>query len=498
MFLKRCILFLTLGASLVCQGQQKTLSIASIESLIRSQEYDQALQATKSALRREPRDYRLWTLEGIILSMKGNNHEGRIAFQKALQLSPDNIAALKGEVQLLYQAHDPSAVSLLKRILRLSPGDETAHEMLANLEASDGECQAAIDHFLLSAEAISHHPESLEVYGRCLVQTGQIQKAIPIFEQLAISAPQLTYPKYDLAVLLDKDKDYEAAIKVLEPVLAGDPKDPDVLSLASEAYEAVGNTPKAASLLRSAIVLRPTDANLYVSFADLCMDHNSFQVGIDMMNAGLQRIPNDPSLYISRGSLYAQLSEFDKAESDFDTAERLDPRQSFSSYGIDLAQLQEHHFDPSHSQEAVQEIRSQLKAHPDSAQLHFLLARLLSSQDSSTSGDANAEAINAALIAVKLNPSLIDARDLLATMYLRSGKYALAAEQCQLVLQHSPSDMSAMYHLIAALRHSNQPEQQAELKELVKRLSDLEKSSLQQETARKRFILVEQPPPPAN
>jgi hypothetical protein len=40
---------------------------------------------------------------------------------------------------------------------------------------------------------------------------------------------------------------------------------------------------------------------------------------------------------------------------------------------------------------------------------------------------------------------LIEARDLLVTMYLRAGKYDLAAEQCRVVLQSTPADQSATY-----------------------------------------------------
>jgi tetratricopeptide (TPR) repeat protein len=493
-----CVALLLLSASLVAPGQQTRVSIESIESLIRSQQYDRALEMTRSALYQTPNDFRLWTLEGIVFSIKGSNHDAIDAFQKALSFSPNYSAALKGEVQLLYQARDKRAVPLLERILKADPKDQTAHEMLANLEERQGNCQAAIDHFLLSADAISTHPGSLEAYGNCLVQAKQPQKAILVFEQLAALLPGSTYPKYDLAVLLVEAKQNDAALKVLEPLLTPDQADPDILSLASQAYEAVGDTPKAVSLLRQAIVLNPANAGYYVAFATLCLDHDSFQVGIDMMNAGLSRTPNDPSLYIARGLLYGQLAEFDKAEADFNTAERLDEKQSISLYAKDIVEFQRDMSDKTHSDKtlSVSEIRAQLKAHPDSALLHFLLAKLLVNEDSDTNIKVTAEAMNSALLAVKLQPDLVQARDLLTSMYMSSGKYGLAIEQCRLALQSAPSDRTALYHLIIALRHSGQSGQRDEIQALVKRLSDLQQSALQQETARKRFKLVEEPSVP--
>jgi len=491
---KRVALFI-LGAALVAQGQATKASIASIQSLIRAQEYDQALQLTRSALHETPNDFRLWTLEGIVLSIKGSNHDALNAFDSALSLSPNYTAALKGEVQLLYPTQDKRALPLLKRILKVDPRDETAHEMLAILEGRQGNCLAANEHFLLSTEVILNHPYSLEVYGYCLVQTRQYQKAVSIFERLATLVPEQTYPKYDLAVVLVGAKQHEAALKVLEPLLATDQSDSDILSLASEAFEAVGNTPKAVSLLRQAIVLSPANANYYIAFAALCLDHESFQVGIDMIDAGLQRISDDPSLYISRGLLYAQLAQYEEAEADFNTAEHLDSAQSLSSYAMDLTEVQKNQPD-----EALSEVRSQLKAHPDNPLLHYLLAKLLISQGSDADTDAgkkaSGEALNSLLRAVKLKPDLAEARDLLAGMYIRSGRYNLAIEQCRLALRYSPSDQTSIYHLIVALRHSGQSGQRAEIQTLVKRLSDLQQASRQAETDRKRFKLVEQEPVP--
>ncbi|MGA3372207.1 MAG: tetratricopeptide repeat protein [Terracidiphilus sp.] len=502
MFRHRYAILFILAAAFAAQGQQSKVSIASIEGMIRSREYDRALETTRSALRDAPNDFRLWTLQGIALSLKGNNHDALNAFEKALSLSPNYVAALKGEAQLLYQAGDNRAIPILKRILKVDSKDETAREMLAVLEARQENCPAANDDFLLSAQAIASHPSSLEAYGNCLVQTGEPQKAVSVFEQLVALLPDRTYPKYDLAVVLVETRQDEAAVKVLEPLLAADQSDPDMLSLASEAYEAVGDTPKAAALLRQALVLSPANANYYNEFVVLCMNHESYQAGIDMLNAGLQRITGDPSLYLSRGLLYAQLADYDKAEADFNTAERLDSGQSLSAYAKDIVELQKDMSDKTHPDKALSlsEVRSQLKAHPDSPYLNFLLAKMLAYQGSDTDTEIQVsdEALKLALLAVKLKPDFTKARDLLASIYMSSGQYNLAIEQCRLALRYSPDDRAAIYHLIVALRHSGQSEHREEIQALAKRLSDLQQTSLKKETEMKRFKLEVQKPEPPN
>jgi tetratricopeptide (TPR) repeat protein len=474
------------------QGQRPGTSTAPIESLIRSREYDHALEATKSELKEAPNDFRLWTLEGIVFSLKGSNSDALTAFENALRLSPTYMPALKGAVQLFYSTGDLRAIPLLERILKAEPADLTAQEMLAILEKKKGDCKIALDHFAVIADIIGTHPESLEADGYCLAQMKRFQEAIPVFEELAALLPEQTFPKYDLAVVLVAAKQNDAALKVLEPLLTDDQRDPDILSVASEAYEATGDTPKSVALLRQAIVLSPATVDYYLAFASICLDHDSFQVGIDMIDAGLKYIAGDPALYVARGLLYAQLAQFDRAEADFDTAEHLNPAQSIGSYAGDLAELQKN--DPD---QALARVRSQLKAHPESPLLHYLLAELLENQAPPMGSAAYNEALRSALLAVKMKPDFVSARDLLAGVYIRSGQYDLAIAQSRLALQSSPSDETATYHLLIALRRSGHGDSD-EIKTLVKHISEMHQASLHEESERKKYRLVEQDTPPSN
>jgi tetratricopeptide (TPR) repeat protein len=474
------------AVSLFSEGQRPASSLASVESLIRSQQYDQALQATDSELRTSPKDFRFWTLKGIILSLKGNTSSAISSFETARKYSPDYIPALKAEVQLLYRSVDKRAIPLLMQILKIDPNDRTAHEMLGTLERKAENCSAAIEQLALAKDSIATHPESLESYGYCLVQMQQYEQAVPVFEKLVALFPNRAYPKYDLAVVLVAAKQYDAARQTLDPLLTSDQQDTDILSLASLASEALGDTPKAVTLLRQAIVLSPTTVDYYVEFAQLCLDHDSFQVGIDMTNAGIRRVPSSAALYLSRGLLYAQLAQYDKAEEDFGMSDQLDSKQSLSLYARDLAEAQRNNPD-----EALAEVRSQLKVHPENPLLNFLLAKLIMNQTPEPGSAPFNEAMNASLLAIKMKPDLVDARDTLASMYMSSGQYDLAIEQSRLSLQYAPSDETAMYHLVISLRHTGHKD---DLQALVKRLSELHQQSLKQETDRKRYRLVEETP----
>jgi tetratricopeptide (TPR) repeat protein len=471
--------------ALPAQAQGGKVPIFAIESLIRSQQYDQALKTLKEQLRGDPADFRLWTLEGVCFALQDNDSEAVAAFDHAVRISPNYVPALKGEVQVLYKNGDKRAIPLLERVVKSDPSDATAHEMLGMLEKHAGNCQAAASQVLLVKDAIANHPDSLEAYGYCLVKLDRTGDAIAVFRQLIPLLPGHTYPSYDLAVLLVSTKNNDEAVKVLEPLLTPDQTDSDVLRLASQAYEATGNTPRAVELERQAIVLDPTDPSNYVAFAVLCLAHDSFQVGIDMLNAGLKRVPNGSSLYLSRGVLHAQLGEFDNAEADFKLAEQFDTTQSLGAYAGDLTVLQENN-----PAKALEQVRAQLKAHPESPLLRLLLAQLLMNGTPEPESAAFKEAMQDALAAEKSKPDLVGAHNLLASMYMSQKQYDRAIKECHLALQYDPSDENAMYHLLLSFRHSGHNND--ELQPLVKRLSEMHQESLHRETDRKRFRLVEE------
>src|ERR1700689_2651921 len=92
-----------------------------------------------------------------------------------------------------------------------------------------------------------------------------------------------------------------------------------------------------------------------------------------MIDAGLTQLPKAAPLYVTRGILFIQMGQFEKGQSDFDAANRLDPGQASSAVAEGLAQLQASNLD-----QAVKIAETELKAHPNDAFLHYLKAEIIS------------------------------------------------------------------------------------------------------------------------
>jgi tetratricopeptide (TPR) repeat protein len=273
------------------------------------------------------------------------------------------------------------------------------------------------------------------------------------------------------------------AIETLTPLLEGGSPDSETLGLASTAFEEIGDTASAVSTLRQAILLDPKNANLYVDFATIAFAHQSFQVGINVINDGIGLQPAAAPLYLARGVLYVQLGEYDKAEADFGKANELDPSQSLSAAAQGLAAAQANDLD-----RALATVEQRLARKPNDALLLYVRADILAQKGPEPGSAEFRTALSSARKAVSLQPSLAAARGVLAKLYLQAGQNDEAIAQCRKALISDPKDQTALYRLIQALRKAGK---KAEIPDLLKRLALLREDAAKDERERYRYKLIE-------
>lgn len=472
--------FLLTSLSLVAQANEDR--IASIAAALREQQYKQALQMLHSALHDEPDNAELWTMQGVACSGLGNEKEAIDAFRHAVRLSPDAIPALQGEAQIAFDNGDAAGIPVLKHLLRLRPDDLTSHAMLAVLEFQQGDCNGAVVHFEKAASLIASKVAALHAYGICLVKLRQFDRAADVFQDSLALHPEDRRERQVTASVQLMAHQSTAAIATLNPLLSTTP-DVASLELASAAYEDAHDTEKAVDTLRQAIILDPHDVRLYVDFAALSAAHQSFQVGINVVNDGISLQPNAAQLYFARGMLYVQLAEYVKAQADFDKAYQLDPNQSLTAAAQGLTAVQQN--DLTH---ALSGVEQKLTRTPHDPLLLYLRADILAQQEPDPDSAEFKEAMRSAQEAVKLRPALEPARSVLAKLYLQNDQYSEAAEQCQKALELDPRDQGALYRLIQALRKTDR---KGEIPALLKQLSSLRQQATRDEREQNRYKLVE-------
>lgn len=464
-----------------CQADRSV--ILQIEEALRAQHYANALALASSALKHDSQDPRLWALQGMANSGSGKRRAALDSYKHALRLKPDYLPALEGAAQVSYQQNDGEAGPLLQRILRLNPDDPTAHAMAGMIAAQQDDCREAVIHFQQAQQVIATQPVALARYGVCLAQEHRFDEAITQFQTAQALQPENPAARYNLSLAYWNAKRFDDAHLTLQPLIQSGTTNEGVLILAADVDEARNDTPQAVALLRKAIDANPQDPKAYVWFANLASDHSSFQVGIDMLNAGVHLLPRAGQLYIARGILYAQLGEFEKATNDFEAAHQLNPNLSFAGTAEGIIATQRHDLNGS-----VVRFRQQVRDHPGIAFDHYLLAETLRQRGAEAGSADYAEALREAQEAVKLDSSLAVAREILADLYLSEGKTAMAAEQCEAVLQSDPDNQEALYRLILTLRKSDRKQ---EVPTLVKRLVALRDAQKKKRSHLMRYELVD-------
>lgn len=465
------------------QAQVSTDPTSAIAEALGKREYERALQLLRPALEQFPGNAELWAMQGVAYEKQGNKKEALGSFRKSLQIAPDYLPALQGAAQIEFEAGSAAAIPLIRRVLRQRPGDRTGHGMLAVLEYQQGNCGAAVPHFERAGSLFDSQVSALHAYGICLVRLKQLDRAAAVFQKaLALEPgdPQETRLLASIQLMGHKPKD---ALNTLAPLLQSRQADPQLLELASTAYEDAGDTTQAVSTMRQAILLDPSNVNLYLDFAHLAYAHDSYQVGIDALSDGISQQPKAAPLYLARGVLYVQLAQYEKAEADFDKAHELDPRQSLSSAAQSMAAVQQNDF-----HRALATVQAKLVRKPNDPLLLYLQADFLLQQGAEPGTPEFSLAMRSAKKAVELQPNLGDARSVLAKIYLQSGHYRQAVEQGRKALEINPKDQTAVYHLIVGLRKTGQT---AEIPELLKRLAFLREQAAKEQSQRYRYKLVE-------
>ncbi len=461
-------------------------ALDTIASELRRHQPQAALRDAEAALQSQPRDPRLWTMKALAARELDDSTTALASFQAALRFSPDYLPALEGAAETAYSTSPDKARLYIERVLRQVPDDATANSMAAMLDCRAGDWDAAAAQFRKGGDAIYTQHATLEAFADALGRLNRGAEAEPLFRKLVQGWPDDRQARYNLSVLQLRNGQPATAAETLAPLVEA--HDAQALSLAASAAEASGDTPHSVALLREAIEADPKNAQNYLDFAAISFDHSSSAAGLAMLDAGLTQLPRSAPLWVAHGVLSMQISQVERAERDFETANRLDPSQSFGLEAQGLSDIQRHDLPG-----ALVKVRASLNSDPKNAYLNYLAAEILKEQGA-TPGSAEAKnAIDYAERAVALDPTLTAARNLLGSLYLQAGNLTRAEQQCRAALQQDPSDQEAIFRLTLILRRSG--DKRHEIPALLANLAKLRAEAHTDQVKVDRYRLQISPPP---
>ncbi len=163
-----------------------------------------------------------WYARGWWESKRERPQEAQAALQRALELQPDLVPALRSYAVLLRQTDTQAAIDAIQQALDEHPERVDHRVFLASLRLSQGGSAVA------EAEAgfraiLAERPEHVEAakgLAAALLERGAWRQAKEIYERLAVQAPSDASVEFNLGVVAEEfEKDLPAAIAHYERFL---------------------------------------------------------------------------------------------------------------------------------------------------------------------------------------------------------------------------------------------------------------------------------------
>src|SRR6185503_12337038 len=387
-------------------------------------ELDQQLAAT-------PGDLKVLNLYGIALTGAGRRDAANARFREALALDPAFSPALKNLGVNEYDAgRYADARAHFAQALKLAPADEVVHLYLGELDYRAKKTATALTHYEKTGTRFAQNPVWTAHYGAALIAAGRTKDALAVLERIPASDPAALFDAgvvlgqagahveaarffgaarkgykdpyaagFNQALMLVDAGDDAGAVRVAQDLITEGKAPAELYNLASRALVRLGRIDEAYDALRQATRLEPKAPENYVDLATICVEHDNFDLGLEIVDIGLRELPQSWVLRLQRGVLLAMKGLMTDAEKEFETARRLAPVQAVPYAALGMVWIQ-----GGQTEKAVEVLRAELPRRKDHVVPYIFAVALLRSGVEATS-PAAAEAVAALRASIRANPS---------------------------------------------------------------------------------------------
>ena len=465
---------------------------------IESGNFTAAIPDLEKMVASTPGDLKALNLLGIALTGAGRIEQANQRFRAALKLDSDFQPARKNlAVNEFNAGRMEPAERLFKEVIARLPNDEVSHVHLGEIYYARRQPTVALRHFDKAGERVMASPTWLLHHAACLLDQGQSAKAAGLLERLPgddgashfeagvmlgraasyadaarhFAAARTTYKDryaagYNQTLMLVQAGDHEGAIRVARELVDSNLKRGELYNLVSRAYVASNRIQEAYDALRTAARLEPNEERHYLDLALICLDHENFDLGMEIVDVGLQHKPDAARLHVYRGVLLVMKGLVEQAEQEFEKARTLGTEGSVPYVALAMAWMQS-----GNTGKAVEVLRERMKAGPRDAVLPYMFGVALMRMGVDPTDDAATEAIRALEEAIRLDPKLAGPRAELGKILLRRGEIPRAIEHLERATSLDPENPAPAYSLAQAYRRQGDGVRAQELLARVSKLN---------------------------
>jgi tetratricopeptide (TPR) repeat protein len=448
-------------------------------SQVQRGELHAAIASLQQLLTRTPADLKALNLLGIALTEAGKPDEANARFREALRIDPRFYPALKNlAVNELNHGQVAAARRDFEAVLAQVPDDAIAHLHLGEIEFAANNCRLALTHYEKSATRIAQNAAWTLRYATCLAEAHQTANAVTVLDQLPDGDGQSRFEAgvilgraaahreaarmfgsarkaykdpytagYNQTLMLIEAGDYDGAIRVAEEMVAEGTKAAELYNLVSRAYLKKERIKDAYDALRIATRIEPTAEENYVDLASICLDHQNYDLALEIIDIGIRYRPVSSMLHLQRAVVLATRADLGPAEQAFDAARRLAPDQPGAYAGLAMIWMQ-----TGQTEKAVDVLRDQVRRVQADHVIPYMFAVALMRSGLDPAGAEASEAVDALTVSLRAKADFAPSHSELGRIFLKRDNLDGAIRELEIAIALDPESTAAIYNLAQAYR----------------------------------------------
>lgn len=302
--------------------------------------------------------------------------------------------------------------------------------------------------------------------GIALSQLGHFQEAIPHFLAARGHVSDEYAASFNLALCYAGTNQFSQTIQILNSLKDAGRSTAAVNNLLAQAYVATAQPEKALSAFQEAAQQTPLDEKLYLLIADACTDHASYDLGLEVLNVGLQHMPRSARLHYERGVFLSFQNDPDQAASDYEEAAKLAPKTDIAYMALGQDDLLKGDI-----RGAIDVTRTAIQKGDDNYILLTIFGNAVGLAGTSPQQPLFEEAKRALKQSIAERPQYAISRLALGELFLTEGRLDDAVAQLEQARQLAPANATVYSRLATAYRREGHTSQELQALSILSKLN---------------------------
>jgi tetratricopeptide (TPR) repeat protein len=283
---------------------------------------DDAAVVLRDQITRTPKNADAYFMLGLVLRQQNKNNEAREAFQKTLELSPDNLLSIDQLVSLdIADKNFSGAMQRVQAQIPKTPKSPGLYLVEAKVYIGQSDWDRAEAALQKALELEPNYGSAYELLISIYVAANKLPQAISQLETYLSKKPDDVRGLMTLAVIYDKEKEVNKARDTYEKLLAKNPEFVAALNNLAYLYVDKLNQPdRAYELALKARQMQPEDASVADTFGWVLYKRGDYQQAQALFEESSRKQAQNPEIQFHLGMASYMMGQKEKARAAFQEA----------------------------------------------------------------------------------------------------------------------------------------------------------------------------------